>query len=97
MRSWSCLHISLLYQTSQFSAVNTRTWTDTNSNFPLRVYGRLKYDTPDVGSIVASAKRSRPAAPKRPKRRLWLGVRYFLNAYRGFAAFDLKGHRDSEI
>jgi hypothetical protein len=76
---------------------NTRIWTDSNRNFTLREYARLEYGTPDVAWIVASAKRSRPASSKRPKRRLWLRVRYFLNAYRGFAAFDLKGHRDSEI
>ena len=76
---------------------NTRIWTDSNRNFTLRRYGRLEYGTPDVGWIVASAKRSRPAAPKPPKRRLWLRVRYFVNAYRGFAAFDLNGHGDSQI
>ena len=42
---------------------NTRIWTDSNRNFTLRDYGRLEYGTPDVGWIVATAKRSRPAAP----------------------------------
>src|SRR2546422_4302186 len=70
---------------------NTRIWTDSNRNFTLRQYGRLEYGTPDVGWIVASAKRSRPAAPKPPKRRGGVRVGDFLNAYPGVPAFDLNG------
>lgn len=71
---------------------NTRIWTDSNRNFTLREYGRLEYGTPNVDWIVSSAKRSEPRLPKPPKRRLGLRLRYFLNAYRGFAASDLYGH-----
>jgi hypothetical protein len=67
---------------------NTRIWTDSNRNFTLREYGRLEYGSPNVEWILASMERPRPVAPKPPKRRLRLRLRYFLNAYRGFAAFD---------
>ena len=76
---------------------NTRIWTDSNRNFTLRQYGRLEYGTEDVGWIVASAAKLRPEKPRRPKRRLALRLRYFLNAYRGFAAFDLRGPSDSRL
>ena len=76
---------------------NTRIWTDSNRNFTLRQYGQLEYGNPDVGWIVASAAKRRPAGPKPHRRRLALRLRYFLNAYRGFAAFDLHGRSDPRL
>ena len=77
---------------------NTRIWTDRNRNFTLQEYGRLEYGSPDVGWILASAERQRKQkAPKLPKRRLGLRLRYFLNAYRGFAAFDLPHKSESKL
>ena len=68
---------------------NTRIWTDSNRNFTLREYGRLEYRSPDVEWLVASTHTPRPR--RRPKRSLGLRLRYFLNSFRGFAAFDLHG------
>ena len=75
---------------------NTRIWTDSNRNFTLRQYGRLEYGSPDVGWLVSTAKTSRPARKKHPTRSLGLRLRYFLNSFRGFAAFDVHGHDDTE-
>jgi hypothetical protein len=69
----------------------TRIWTDSNRNFTLRQYGRLEYGSPDVAWIVASAPRPRRRG-KKGGRPLAVRLRYFLNSFRGFAAFDL--HRD---
>ena len=74
---------------------STRIWTDSNRNFTLREYSRLEYGRPDVGWILASAEASRPAPKKRPTRSLRMRLRYFLNSFRGFAAFDVHGHDDS--
>jgi len=74
---------------------STRIWTDSNRNFTLREYSRLEYGRPDVGWILASAEASRPAPKKRPTRTLGMRLRYFLNSFRGFAAFDVHGHDDS--
>jgi hypothetical protein len=68
---------------------NTRIWTDSNRNFTLREYGRLEYGTADIGWLVASGRRSRPT-PKKAARPLSVRLRYFLNSFRGFAAFDLQ-------
>ena len=76
---------------------NTWIWTDSNRNFTLRQYGQLEYGNPDVGWIVASAAKRRPTGPKPRRRRLALRLRYFLNAYRGFAAFDLHGRSDPRL
>ncbi len=76
---------------------NTHIWTDSNRNFTLRQYGRLEYGSPEVGWLVASAKRTRqvPRTPRgRPK--LAVRLRYFLNSFRGFAAFDVHGHDDTD-
>jgi hypothetical protein len=67
----------------------TQIWTDSNRNFTLRQYGRLEYGTPDVGWLLASVMTQRPRA-KRPGRSLRVRLRYFLNSFRGFAAFDLQ-------
>jgi hypothetical protein len=69
----------------------TRIWTDSNRNFTLRQYGRLEYRSPDVAWLVVSAPRPR-SRRKRSGRSLAVRLRYFLNSFRGFAAFDL--HRD---
>jgi len=41
-------------------------------------------------------KASRPAPKKRATRSLRLRLRYFLNSFRGFAAFDVHGHDDTQ-
>lgn len=69
---------------------NTRIWTDSNRNFTLRQYGRLEYGTTDVGWIVASARHTRRRPRKKVTRPLSVRLRYFLNSFRGFAAFDLQ-------
>jgi hypothetical protein len=74
---------------------STRIWTDSNRNFTLREYSRLEYGRSDIGWILASVKASRPAPKKSPKRSLGLRLRYFLNSFRGFAAFDVHGHDDT--
>jgi hypothetical protein len=75
---------------------STRIWTDSNRNFSLRQYGRLEYGTPDVRWMLAGIKGTKSAAPRRPTRRLRQRLRYFLNSFRGFAAFDLYRERDSQ-
>jgi hypothetical protein len=70
---------------------NTRIWTDSNRNFTLRQYGRMEYGSSEIGWLLASPKtpRARRARSTRP---LGLRLRYFLNSFRGFAAFDVRGH-----
>ena len=73
----------------------TRIWTDSNRNFTIRQYGRLEYGSEDyAGWIVASARASRAKTKVAPKRSLRMRLRYFLNSFRGFAAFDVHGHDD---
>ena len=74
---------------------NVEIWTDSNRNFTLRQYGRLEYGSPDVRWLLIEAKASRPTPPKPPKRSLGTRLRYFLNSFRGFAAFDVHGHDDT--
>ncbi len=75
---------------------NSRIWTDSNRNFTLRTYGRLEYGSPDVEWLMGSTRPSRPSAPReRAKGRLAQRMRYFLNSFRGFAAFDVRGHDDT--
>lgn len=68
----------------------TRIWTDSNRNFSLREYGRLEYGSPDVAWLLSSVVTKRTRA-KRARRPLRVRLRYFLNSFRGFAAFDLQG------
>ncbi len=75
---------------------STQIWKDSNRNFTLRQYGRLEYGSPDVRWIVAAAKAPRPTPKRRPKRSLAVRLRYFLNSFRGFAAFDVHGHDDTQ-
>ena len=78
---------------------NTKIWTDSNRNFSLRQYGRLEYGSSEVGWMTASIARGRPAKISRASRsRLPLRVRmrYFLNSFRGFAAFDVHGHDETD-
>ncbi len=57
------------------------------TNADLRNYMRWEYGTPDAGWILGGI--------RRPRRRTWrpwaLRVRYWLNSFRGFAAFDVRG------
>jgi len=76
---------------------NTQIWTDSNRNFSLRQYGRLEYGSHEVGWLLTSLRTSRPTSRSPPKRSLKLRLRYFLNSFRGFAAFDVRGHNDSRI
>lgn len=56
-------------------------------NADLRRYTRWEYGTSDTGWIVSTARRRiRPAG-----RTLGLRLRYWLNSFRGFAAFDVRG------
>ena len=74
---------------------NTQIWTDSNRNFTLRQYGRLEYGTHEVESLLTSLRTSRPKPRSPSKRSLKFRLRYFLNSFRGFAAFDARGHNDS--
>ncbi len=74
---------------------NVQIWTDSNRNFTLRQYGRLEYGSPDVRWLLTSAKASRPAPTKRPRRSVGMRLRYFLNSFRGFAALDVHGHDET--
>jgi hypothetical protein len=69
---------------------HTRIWTDSNRNFTLRQYGRLEYGTPDIGWLLASRTLPRRSRKKAARRPLSVRLRYFLNSFRGFAAFDLQ-------
>jgi hypothetical protein len=75
---------------------STRIWTDSNRNFSLRQYGRIEYGTPDIRWMLAGPEGRKSVAPRRPTRRLRQRLRYFLNSFRGFAAFDLYRERDSQ-
>jgi hypothetical protein len=75
---------------------STRIWTDSNRNFSLRQYGRLEYGTPDIRWMLAGPEGRKSVAPRQPTRRLRQRLRYFLNSFRGFAAFDLYRERDSQ-
>jgi len=75
---------------------NSRIWTDSNRNFTLRTYGRLEYGSSDVAWLVGSTKPARPSAVRKgTKSPLRQRLRYFLNSFRGFAAFDVRGHDDT--
>lgn len=69
---------------------NTRIWSDSNRNFTLRTYARLEYGSPEIGWLLALPNPGRKPRP-RPKGPLGQRLRYFLNSFRGFAAFDLRG------
>lgn len=74
---------------------STRIWTDSNRNVTIRQYGRLEYGSEDfAGWIVASARAERAKTKLARKRSLRTRLRYFLNSFRGFAAFDLRGPDD---
>jgi hypothetical protein len=56
----------------------------------------MEYGTPEVSWLVAGLRETKVLAPRRPRRRLRQRLRYFLNSFRGFAAFDLYRERDSQ-
>lgn len=59
----------------------------TGTNADLRNYMRWEYGTPDAGWILGGIRR-----PSGRARRQWtVRVRYWLNSFRGFAAFDVRG------
>ncbi|HKZ23567.1 MAG TPA: hypothetical protein VJ224_04110 [Thermoplasmata archaeon] len=66
-------------------------WTDTNRNHVLREYSRWEYGTADTGWLLASARQSRGKAKRKGLARR---LRYFVNSFRGFAAFDVRGSND---
>ena len=56
-------------------------------NADLRRYARWEYGTSDAGWLLTSGRR---LARRRPRR--WgLRMRYWLNSFRGFATFDVRG------
>ena len=58
-------------------------------NADLRQYARWEYNRADADWILSTARRPRVAPPSR---RPWaLRVRYWLNSFRGFAAYDVRG------
>jgi len=66
-------------------------WTDTNRNHVLRDYARWEYGTTETGWLIASARARRRKVKRRGLARR---LRYFLNSFRGFAAFDVRGSND---
>jgi hypothetical protein len=59
------------------------------TNADLRRYARWEYGAPDAGWLLSGVRRPhrRIRADTGLGRRLW----YWLNSFRGFAAFDLRG------
>ena len=68
-------------------------WTDTNRNHVLLDYARWEYGTTDTGWLIASARARRRKVKRRGLARR---LRYFLNSFRGFAAFDVRGSDDRD-
>jgi hypothetical protein len=56
----------------------------------------MEYGTPEVSWLVAGLRETKVLAPRWPRRHLRQRLRYFLNSFRGFAAFDLSRERDSQ-
>jgi hypothetical protein len=57
------------------------------ANADLRQYARWEYGRADAEWFLSTVRR-----PRRRTRRPWaLRVRYWLNSFRGFAAFDVRG------
>lgn len=59
------------------------------TNADLRRYVRWEYGTADTGWLLAGIRR--PRRRVRPERQLARRLRYWLNSFRGFAAFDVRG------
>lgn len=57
----------------------------------LRDYARWEYGTSDPTWLIVSARRT---SPKKPHRSLRRRLRYWINSFRGFAAFDVRGVDD---
>lgn len=68
-------------------------WTDTNRNHVLRQYARWEFGATDAAWLTSAATRDRRRAKKGGFRRR---LRYFLNSFRGFAAFDVRGADDRD-
>jgi len=67
---------------------NGPTFVGLGTNADLHRYARWEYGTTDAGWILAGVRR-RPSRATRP----WtLRLRYWLNSFRGFAAFDVRGN-----
>lgn len=60
-----------------------------SANADLRRYARWEYGTADAGWLFAGIGRARRTARRTDG--LALRLRYWLNSFRGFAAFDVRG------
>ncbi len=60
-------------------------------NPELRQYARWEYGTNDPAFLIASARRH---LRTKPKPTLAKRLKYWLNSFRGFAAFDVRGVDD---
>lgn len=74
---------------------NSVMWTDTNRNHVLRQYSKWEYGTADTGWLLASARHTRGKAKPKGKG-LARRFLYFVNSFRGFAAFDVRRSNDRD-
>src|SRR6267378_4505981 len=58
-------------------------------NADLRTYARWEYNRADAEWILSTARRPRNVV--RPRRSWALRARYWLNSFRGFATYDVRG------
>jgi len=59
-----------------------------NDHAELRRYVRLEYREGEVGWLLAAAAADRPSLRRR--------LRYWINSFRGFAAFDIRGSENAD-
>ena len=64
------------------------TFVGNGTNADLRRYARWEYGAADAGWLVAGVPRNHG----RTTRPWTLRLRYWLNSFRGFAAFDVRGN-----
>jgi len=57
----------------------------------LQNYARWEYGTNDPSFLIVSARKT---PRKAAKKRLGQRIRYWLNSFRGFASFDVRGTND---
>ena len=62
------------------------TFVGSGTNADHRRYARWEYGAPDAGWIVAGIRN-----PRRTARPWVLRLRYWLNSFRGFATYDVRG------